>query len=198
MTLTQSKCYDESVESISTAEQNFLKLVFMPLASTLTSWSRSRTLFISEGETILNLVDGLSPRDLNERVQIPRMIGMDKSSCHWSIAMALEHLMITGREIADIIVDLSWGRVPEKRVDLNLVQPTGRTMQDARKVFRPFMGMVCLKLDSQVEDWASDATLSHPWFGELNARQWHTLLSWHQKLHRRQVQSILRYGLFGL
>lgn len=186
------------MDTISQTEQAFLRNVFMPLASTLTTWSRARTLFIKEGESILELTSQIASADLNEKVQIPKMIGLDSSSTNWSVSMTLEHLMISSRQIADVLIDLSWGRKPDYRIDLNSSQPSGKEMKDARKVFRPFLGMISLKLDSQVDDWSSTLEHPHPWFGPLNARQWHCLMAWHQRLHRRQIQSILKHGLFGL
>jgi len=46
-------------------------------------------------------------------------------------------------------------------------------------------------MNREVADRNSRTTLRHPWFGEMNAHQWHCLAAMHQSVHRKQMQRIL-------
>ena len=34
---------------------------------------------------------------------------------------------------------------------------------------------------------------AHPWFGAMNAEDWHLLAGIHMSIHRKQIEAILKY-----
>jgi hypothetical protein len=46
------------------------------------------------------------------------------------------------------------------------------------------------EIANSAKDLKTQMTWKHPWFGELNAQQWHFFAGFHMRLHRRQILAI--------
>lgn len=168
------------------------RYVLMPVMSRLISWDESVRRFQSNGERILALIQPLDSQRMEIQVLIPRLTGIEDSSRFWSAAMTMEHLIITGTAMVQILVELSHGRVPPFEVDIAKVKPQAALSgSEAPRAFREFLGRAVGRIEGEVGDRASTARLRHPWFGPITAHQWNWLMAVHQGIHRRQIEEIL-------
>lgn len=170
---------------------------FLPVKARQSTWEQSNFIFAHETDKILRLTESLTPLQMQTPVLIPRIRGIEDSSRHWSPAMVLEHLMIVAPSMADAVVRLSKGEVPDIQVDIAQVKPKGSfsgsaDMESIRGAFASAMLQAHLRVSQEVVDRGSSARLVHPWFGPLSAREWNWLLGGHQWVHRRQLQAILK------
>ncbi len=155
------------------------------------TWDDANAMFQKQGRILVDLTQNLSAGQLQKPVLIDRITGIEDSSRYWSPGMVLEHLIIVGSAMMRGIVELSRGIVPAVKPDVAAVKPTGSYGAGAVGVFQSFLAQYADTVNREVADRNSRTTLRHPWFGELNARQWHCLAAIHQGIHRKQVQKIL-------
>ncbi|MCC6352410.1 MAG: hypothetical protein IT577_00915 [Verrucomicrobiae bacterium] len=157
-----------------------------------TSWVQARGVFQREGSRILEECGRLPEGRLFERVLVPRLMGIEDSSRHWSAAMVLEHLMVAGKRMGEIIVALSKGREPRFLVDIREMKPTGGAAEDVVDQFRVFLKVFEETMIVRVGDMGSPMCAPHPWLGPLDGHGWVCLAAIHQRVHRRQVRAIRR------
>jgi len=175
-------------------ERLVARYFFLPVKARQTTWEQSNRMFERETEKILKLTESLSVDELKVQVLIPRIHGIEDNSRNWSPAMVLEHLMIVATGMAEVIVQLSCGKVPDKRVDIAAVKPKGEfsavELSAIREQFSNRMAAVKQSLAQDVRNHNSRSRLRHPWFGSLTAREWNWLLGAHQRIHRKQIEEI--------
>lgn len=148
--------------------------------------------FEKEGSRVLELVKPLSETERSTRVLIDRFPGIEDSSRYWSVAMAVEHLIIVGSACAQGIVLLSHGKVPPSEARIENVKPNGALKpMELESAYTGFLADYSDKLNTQVGDRKSKTTHRHPWLGPMTSAQWNWLMSTHQGLHRHQIQLIL-------
>jgi hypothetical protein len=124
-------------------------------------------------------------------ILIPRVWGIEDSSRNWSIYMTLAHLIMVHDTIADIIEHLAAGQSYAREVRTADVKPGYGC--DAATVDRFQQGLTSyLARTSLPSNLCTRATHVHPWFGPLNAHQWHCLAALHETIHRRQIERIVR------
>jgi hypothetical protein len=142
---------------------------------------------------MLTLVARLPGEHMTGRVLVNGVIGIEDSSRRWSPAMVLEHVVIVGDMVTDIVVDLSHGRVPTHHVRIADLKPSGgMPPEQALSGFGAFVKRYETRVKHEVGDRHSEARWKHPWFGELNAKQWHCLSGLHLGIHRRQMAAIVK------
>ncbi len=157
------------------------------------SWEAVDRFFTTETNKILAAYGTLSPEQRTVPVLVPRLQGLEDSSRFWSPAMVLEHLVIVGSGMQNIIIELSHGRAPEGKADTAAVKPLGGVAeQEMQQKFQDFCGSVLKILKEKVADQEAASTFPHPWFGPLTARKWHWLLASHMRIHRKQLEEICR------
>jgi hypothetical protein len=176
-------------------ERLFFKHVWLPLYCLKASWAKSEEMFEIQGEKILKRCRSLPTDKLFQKVLISRIPGIEDSSRFWSVAMTLEHMIIVGNEMKDIIISLSQGFKPQtKIVSTAQVKPKGLE-SDSEKVisnFKTFLNEYSSAMNNKIKDQKSDTTFAHPWFGELSIHQWHSLASIHLGLHGKQIHEICK------
>ena len=176
-------------------EQYLARYVLLPLAFRRLSWESADALFQSQGRRLLAAVQTMSPARIQRRVLIPRIRGIEDSSRNWSPGMVLEHLIIVGTQMMNLVVTLSRGDTPAGRADVAAVKPKGVYGADAPAAFAEFLAEYAATLAEKVRDRDSRARFLHPWFGRLNTRQWHAIAAIHQRIHRQQMDRIVaRYS----
>jgi uncharacterized damage-inducible protein DinB len=144
-------------------------------------------------DKILKITKNLDTQQLETRILVPKLQGLEDSSRFWSVSMTLEHLLIVAKNMKFIITELSHNRVPPLKVDIAKVKPLGETSsKEVLAEFETFFKNLPQELNSQIGDIRCSATLFHPWFGESKALQWHWLLGTHQGIHYNQIKHILR------
>jgi hypothetical protein len=170
-------------------------LVF-PRACRKLTWAAAAQLFQEEGAKILTVWDALPPERLGERVLIRRLAGIEDSSRFWSVAMTVEHLNIVGSNIRQTIFNLRRGEVPARRARTEDVKPRGEIAP--AEVRAEFSRLLAQATSAEGVEPPVPRSVgpryAHPWFGPIDAHQWHCLLGLHQRLHRKQIEAI-RAGL---
>lgn len=164
----------------------------IPIWLWTTSWARAREVFRREGELILGECGRVPEGRLFDRVLVPRLVGIEDSSRHWSAAMVLEHLMVVGKRMGAIIVALTNGREPRDTIDIRELKPTGSAADDVVDQFRVFLKVFEETLAERLGDMGSPMRAEHPWFGSLDGHGWVCLAALHQRVHRRQMREIRR------
>ena len=172
--------------------ETFLSRYFLlPRAYRRISWDQADAMFQKQGRILVELTQNLSADHLQKPVLIDRIAGIEDSSRFWSPGMVLEHLIIVGTSMMRGIVDLSRGIVPAVKPDVAAVKPKGSYAASAVGVFQSFLAQYADTMNREVVDRNSSTTLGHPWFGQMNAHQWHCLAALHQGIHRKQMSKIL-------
>lgn len=165
--------------------------ILFPITVARLPWDKAMASFKNESRLILDMAAPLSLEALTKPVLIKRFAGIEDSSRCWSPAMVLEHLVIVGRQICNVIITLSHGRNPEGRADTAAVKPKGGQGAEIIGTFRTMTEEYLGRIAQQVRDRASTATFAHPWFGELTASKWAVMAAMHQAIHRKQLEKIL-------
>jgi hypothetical protein len=163
----------------------------LPRAYRRMNWDQADAIFQKQGRILIELAQNISAGQLQKPVLIDRIAGIEDSSRFWSPGMVLEHLIIVGSSMLRGIVELSRGVVPAVKPDVAAVKPSGSYGAGAVGVFQSFLAQYADTMNREVADRRSRTTLRHPWFGEMNAHQWHCLAALHQAIHRKQMQKIL-------
>lgn len=169
------------------------RYILFPKLQRSTSWQQGADFLTKENHRILNLIEGRAEVELSQRVLIPRIRGMEDSSRYWSVAMTLEHLLITGRGMSMIASELSQGVYSDFMVDVALVKPQGQqSVAQILESFKEFTKNEPTQTLSQLKDRQAEGTKLHPWLGRLNAHGWFILMGMHTNIHRKQIAAILR------
>lgn len=156
-------------------------------------WSRESALrrFGQGGRRILALLQSLDDETGSRRVLVPRLMGLEDSSRHWSPFMIARHLVIVNRDALRIIEALCAGRVPEGEVHMAGLKPapdTGReAVSDLESILAEFERRV-----AQFPGWPGAGRHRHPWFGPLNAHGWLCMTAIHHGIHLRQLKRVLK------
>lgn len=170
-------------------------LVFPRLCRKLT-WAAAAQQFQEEGIRVLAVFDALPSARLTEPVLVRRIAGMEDSSRYWSAAMTVEHLNMVGKAIRQTISCLRGGVVPSAQPRIADFKPRG--IAAPAEVRSEFVRMLAdAAAEEQVKPPLSRGQgprYGHPWFGPIDAYQWHCLLGFHQSIHRKQIEAI-RAGL---
>lgn len=168
-----------------------LRHLIFPAYCLTTSWDKALNAFETEGKKAVALAETLSAEQLQRRVLVKAPLGIEDSSRYWSAAMVLEHLIEVGSRIAVGIVELTHNTTVTVKADIADVKPKGDQDVEILQDFRQFLGDYAQIIAEDAGNRKSKATLSHPWFGDLNAHQWICLGAVHQSIHRKQMQRIV-------
>ena len=152
-------------------------------------------LFNKESERLLKFADdGGEAYDVSQQLLIPRVIGIEDSSRNWSVLMILEHLFMTNRDMLLGINSLLNGIVPDFSAAIKDYKPSPDVGFDAIERYRQMSYDYVGNIESLIKSRGSlrsSVRFAHPWFGLLDAHQWHCLVGVHQLVHRRQAQKLI-------
>ncbi len=146
--------------------------------------------FQRERETIRSLVNSCDDDSGARRVLIRRPAGLEDSSRYWSVWMTLDHLRIVHQGMIRTIGALNKVVQPPGAANTANVKPS----QQVTAAIIPEYEQSC---DQLLETVATAGNLktklryTHPWFGPLNAADWHALAASHIGIHRTQIQRIV-------
>ncbi|MGV3753748.1 MAG: DinB family protein [Verrucomicrobiota bacterium] len=167
-------------------------------ARVIFGWQRARAtkesataLIRAESEAMLRLARGCSPEEGKQRVLINRLRGMEDSSRYWSIYMTLEHVRIVNMACLGAIRSLTRGQVPERVASTAAVKPSPEVGEGVLGEFEQACDLL-IKTAGGAGDIRTQARYAHPWFGPLDAAGWYLMAGFHMRLHRRQMEEILR------
>ncbi len=146
-------------------------------------------LIVRERAALLGLAGRCSAEQGRRRVLIKRPLGMEDSSRFWSVYMTLEHVRIVNESVVHILRELSAGRVPEGAASTAAVKPSPDAGPEAMAGF----DRSCAALQEvEPEIRETNARYAHPWFGPMDTHGWHVMAGFHTRLHRGQIETILR------
>ena len=172
-------------------QKMLLRFIIGPFVAGRTDWSISEDRFNKLTDKILKEIEGLNEPALSKKVLIPPQRGLEDSSRYWSIAMALEHLVIVGNAMSYAIKELTSNRIPLDKADTAKVKPLGvMSAENSVHEFKKFSCADYKKLFLSLDDLNSKLKFEHPWFGMLNAKQWFWVLSIHHRIHLIQIREI--------
>lgn len=149
----------------------------------------------SDAKVILDMAECESQSyDVTDPIVTPRVIGIEDSSRNWSVLMVLEHLCLVNTELTKLVAALVDGIVPKGEIDIALYKPSDEIGYDVIPRFENVTNDYAIMVTGLINKHGNlnlPARYPHPWFGSLNAHQWHCLVAAHQKIHRRQLQKII-------
>ncbi len=169
-------------------EQFVLKSMLKTRAITMSD-RRACSLFLSESALLLEIANDLNVDQLCERVLVPRLMGIEDSSRHWSVLMVLDHLCQVNRTAIEMLELLHRNIEPPTEIDIADFKPDDDV--DMTMIYR--FEDTCKSYMDRVQQLAplkSRARHVHPWFGPLTGHQWHCLIASHMRIHRRQAHKI--------
>jgi hypothetical protein len=105
--------------------------------------------------------------------------------------MVLDHLRIVNVLIAKTIVELGKNRPSTKVIGTADVKPSPAADEHVVEPFARSCDAV-ISAAAGLADLQTAARYPHPWFGPLNARQWHVMAGFHMHLHHGQIHDILQ------
>lgn len=174
-------------------ERLIAKYIIFPRRFRTTTPAQGIEQFERETQKIIQLSRSLSEDEMCERRLVPRLPGLEDSSRYWSVAMAIEHLVIVGVGTRNIVSSLSGQKTHLPQTKIENVKPHPDV--DAATIIARFETMssnfarTAREIDFSVNTGAKHV---HPWFGPLDARQWLLFAAPHQRIHRKQIEEIIK------
>ena len=172
------------------AFENFYLNAFFKIGSAITSDKSALSQFQTTTKEILRIVEEQDLGLLSQRKKIPRLQGIEASSCNWSVLMVLDHLNQVNKTIVEIIRSLKNSNEPFLNVKIADFKPDIDVDVEAIDEFREGNKRYWAFAQSHIP-LRTSATHRHPWFGEIDGHQWHVLAVAHQKIHLRQIYKIM-------
>ncbi|MEO0508852.1 MAG: DinB family protein [Verrucomicrobiota bacterium] len=122
-----------------------------------------------------------------EKIRVPKMIGIDEDMRDWSVCQTLEHNTIVNHSITRIVQTLA----KEEPVVTNFnpktdVMPSADAGADQIEAFEESVKQYFAVVEP-LESLDSQTIFPHPIFGNFNAHQWHCMFGFHLMLHRKQI-----------
>lgn len=145
----------------------------------------------SETGKVLALARRLSAEQLSRRVLVPRLLGLEDSSRHWSAAMVLQHLVIVDTGIGELVEALATDRDFGREVRIADVKPALEAGQEQMALLADALNTYLCRMTT-IPDLQTRHRHAHPWFGPLDGRGWHALAALHTWIHRRQIETVAK------
>lgn len=170
--------------------QRWVARFVIPYRAKQSNWDENIARFQRHSKAIEELAKSLTTEQLNTRFLVNPIVGLEDSSRYWSPAMVLDHLMIVGTGLHQIVQYLSRSQLPPIEVRIENVKPPAKEhdlgiVQKFHLFWDQFVPT--LKLGSDLYR----TKVKHPWFGPLNAHQWIFVLSLHHGVHLQQFRQIV-------
>lgn len=171
-------------------ERLFIKNILVPSIRTLCTWNIAIFLLKRELKIIKNLVNNIDEKKLTKKVIIDRVFAIEDDTRQFSLNMVLEHLVIAGTLIKDVIKTLSKEQEYKDDIKITNVKPN-KNIQEEYKEFEEFYNeyIIFIKNHSKKQ---SKMKKRHPWFIEFNNYDWSVFMFMHTFIHRRQIQAIIK------
>jgi hypothetical protein len=169
-----------------------LRYVAFPLLKKLYTWEKSFEVFEAESRHIIDLAARLDEKELFTRVLVPQTFGIEDNSRYYSAAMVLEHLTQVGQSIRDGIITLSHNTSIERDVTIEAYKPYGEIDSHVIETYSRMTANYRTKILNRIGNPRASATHEHPWFGPMTPHGWLVLSALHQRIHRRQLEKIIK------
>jgi len=170
-------------------ERLFIRIFLVPIVRITMNWTISRLLVKREVRIINNLLQNISKEKLQQKMSIERTFAIEDNSRQFSVNEVLEHLVIAGNLVKDVIGSLSQEKEVNFDIKIENVKPK-ENKENQLEIFLEFYQ----EYDKFIKDLSknqSKMTKAHPWFVKFNNSDWNTFMFMHTFIHRRQIQAIL-------
>lgn len=147
--------------------------------------------FRSDALQARTLATGITEEQGRIRVAIPRFPGIEESSRNWSVYMTLDHLVMVNTAIMALIHAICTDHNHGAEIEVEDVRPHPDAGPDRLRALAVAVDRYTDVIE-RLGALRSRERHPHPWFGPLNARQWHALAAIHNRTHRIQIERILR------
>ena len=171
-------------------ERLFIRLFLVPIVRIAMNWTISRLLIKREVNIIKKLLCNVSIKNLQQKMSIDRTFAIEDNSRQFSVNEVLEHLVIAGTLVKEVITSLS----QEKNVDFDIKIENVKPKENKENQLNNFLEFY-EDYDKFIKDLPkkqSKMTKAHPWFVKFNNFDWNTFMFMHTFIHRRQIQAILK------
>jgi len=165
----------------------FIRIIFY-LFVRFNSLSKVKKIFLKETSNILDILNN-SNLDFEKQVLINRIKGLEDSSRNWSVYMTIAHINIVNSGASQIVLNLLDNKTIDQVVRTADVKPKISTNSLEVENFKIINKKVIKLFDLE---YLSEKTHKHPWFGKMNAKSWAYLIVIHLKIHRKQIEAILK------
>jgi hypothetical protein len=171
-------------------ERLFIKNVLVPNIKIFIGWNIALFLLKKELRIIGSLVNSMDKNKLTQKVIIDRTFAIEDHSRQFSINMVLEHLVIAGTKVKNVIETLTQEKEFEEDIKIENVKPK-KNIQDEYTEFIAFYD----EYISYIKNHSKNQSLKrkrHPWFVEFNNCDWSIFMYMHTFIHRRQIEAIIK------
>jgi hypothetical protein len=170
-------------------ERLFIRIFLVPIVRITMNWTISKLLLKREVEIINNLLQNISKDKLQQKMSIERTFAIEDNSRQFSVNEVLEHLVIAGNLVKDVIESLSQEKEVNFDIKIENVKPK-ENKENQLEIFLEFYQEYD-KFIKYLSKNQSKMTKAHPWFVKFNNSDWNTFMFMHTFIHRRQIQAIL-------
>jgi hypothetical protein len=170
-------------------ERLFIRLFLVPIVRITMNWTISRLLIKREVKIIKKLLNNISNKQLQQKMSIERTFAIEDNSRQFSVNEVLEHLVIAGSLIKDVIETLSQEKEVCFDIKIENVKPKENKenqLEDFLKFYQNYNDFIIHLPKKQ-----SKMTKAHPWFVKFNNFDWNNFMFMHTFIHRRQIEAIL-------
>ena len=170
-------------------ERLFIRVFLVPIVRISMNWTISRLLIKREIKIIQKLLNNISNKQLQQKMSIQRTFAIEDNSRQFSVNEVLEHLVIAGTLVKNVIETLS----KEKEVDFNIKIENVKPKENKENQLKYFLEFYqdYDKFIKNLPKKQSKTTKAHPWFVKFNNFDWNIFMFMHTFIHRRQIEAIL-------
>lgn len=169
------------------------RYIIKPFVMRTAPWRLCERNFKRAHEKIKKELLAFPQERVTERVLVPPQQGLEDSSRYWSAAMVARHLTIVGVLMEEGIVKLTRYEPVDIEASTATVKPeVTRNESGTIAAYIHFADDVVERIRQGLGEQSSGATLAHPWFGPMTAREWYFLLGLHTRVHLKQLRAIRR------
>jgi hypothetical protein len=149
--------------------------------------------FRDEQEKIRALIERFPAGDRGRQILIPRAVGLEDSSRHFSAWMVLDHLRIVNNACVTIIGELTAGHAMSGSASTAAVKPDPAADASVEALYETSCREVLSAIQT-VGELHTETRFPHPWFGPLDAHGWAAMVAMHMGIHRNQLALMLGKG----
>lgn len=175
-----------------------LKYVLKPFKIRPFKWSECSEQLQKANALFFKELSLLNEEDFTKKVLVPTIVGIEDSSRYWSAAMVCRHLTIVSSAMESIILTLLKGESFPIVADTARVKPEMEkndlaSIEEYKKLTQSISKNIEEGL-RKLEKPDFKITHRHPWFGDMQAKDWYWLIGTHVFIHLKQLKEI-RKGL---
>jgi len=170
-------------------ERLFIRTILVPTIRVLFTWDIARVLIKREVNIINKLVKNLPKDKLQQKMEIDRTFAIEDNSRQFSVNEVLEHLVIAGNIVKNVIDTLS----KEQDVKFDIKIEDVKPKENKTNQLKEFLLFYTNYNDfiKEIPKKQSKKMKAHPWFVKFNNFDWNIFMFMHTFIHRRQIEAIL-------